>query len=144
MLAALSLYVSSLTRNSLHAVLASIAAGVVLWSGLAYGTRLMYPFDNRVAQELLQRRESLRTREVLRAFGAYSVDVTSAHQTLFLAAAVLVVLGGLWLFIRFGNENHRCEDHRPSRIGLQVVAFLLVPVVALLFYYSLPAWIFRG
>ena len=145
MLAALSLYVSSLTRNSLHALLASIAAGVVLWSGLAYGLRLISMADSRVMQELIwQRRELLRTREVLQAFGAYSRDLTHAYETLILVTVVTVVVGGLWLFLRFGNENHRFEDRRSSRVGLQVIAILLVPVAALLFYHSLPAWIFRG
>jgi len=145
MLAALSLYVSSLARNSLHALLASIAAGVVLWNGLAYGLRLVLMAENRVVMELLrQHRELIRASEVRRAFLTYSREITHAYETLTFGMLVLVVVGGLWLFVRFGNENHRFSDHRFGQIAIQVTVILLVPVVALAFYHGLPVLIFGG
>jgi len=143
MLAALSLYVSSLARNSLHALLASIAAGVLLWNGLAYGMRLLSMAQNRFIMELLRRQpELIRAGEVRRGFFKYSREITHAYETMVFGMVVIVTVGSFWLFLRFGNENHRFDDHRFGRIALQVTMILLVPIVALAFYNGLPALIF--
>jgi hypothetical protein len=54
---------------------------------------------------------------------------------------VLVVVGGILLLVRFGDENHRFSDHRPGHVAVQVATILLLPVVALIAMRALPAWL---
>ncbi|HSG01442.1 MAG TPA: hypothetical protein VLA20_09935 [Vicinamibacterales bacterium] len=147
MLAGLALYVSSLAGNSLHALLGSIAASAALSIGLDAGLRSAYWrgwHQAAVLEVLTERRELIRTPEVWGALSEYWRDSTHANEILNWGAAFILVAGGLWLFLRFGYENHRFDDQRLWRIGVQVGALLLVPVVALGLYGLLPWWIVGG
>jgi len=147
MLVGLALYVSSLARNSLHALLGAIAASAVLSIGLDAGLRSASwrSWDQAAVIEVLTEKEDLvRTPEVWGALGDYWRDTTHAAAILNRGAAFILVAGGLWLFLRFGCENHRLDDQRLWRIGVQVGALLLVPVMALGLYGLLPWWILGG
>jgi len=165
-LATLSLYVSSLARNSLHALLASLVAGVVLWGALANAQGLAMSAQRRLYRQVAQNPlyqqsqdewQSLRQRggpleapefpawrAMSREVEKYTRDVRQASDALVLATALLVGAGGVWLLLRFGSENHRFADHRPRRIARQVMLILLVPVVGSLLFNGLPALALGG
>jgi ABC-type transport system involved in multi-copper enzyme maturation permease subunit len=141
LLASLSLYVSSLTSNSLHALLASIAAGVVFAGALNVAFASVSFAQGQFVQALVRMRRALpRDRAVLIAWQLQAQEITRAYEAVALAMVVLVVVGGILLLVRFGGENHRFSDHRPARVAAQVASILLLPIIALLGCYALPAW----
>jgi hypothetical protein len=142
LLASLSLYVSSLASNSLHALLASIAGGVAFAGVLNYTFALVSLTQDQFVQALFRMRRALpRDRAVQIAWQLHAWEVTRAYEGVLLAMVVLVVVGGILLLVRFGDENHRFSDHRPGRVAVQVATILLLPVIALLSCYALPAWL---
>jgi hypothetical protein len=142
LLASLSLYVSSLARNSLHALVASIAAGVVFAGALNVAFAFVSFTQGQLVQALVRMRQALpRDRAVRIAWQLHARELTRAYETVSLAMVVLVVVGGILLLVRFGGENHRFSDHRPARVAVQVATILLLPVVALIAMHALPAWL---
>jgi hypothetical protein len=139
LLASLSLYVSSLASNSLHALLASIAGGVAFAGVLNAWVSL--PQDQFVQTLVRMRRALPRDRAVQIAWQLHAWEVTRAYEGVLLAMVVLVVVGGILLLVRFGDENHRFSDHRPGHVAVQVATILLLPVVALIAMRALPAWL---
>ena len=141
LLASLSLYVSSLASNSLHALLASIAAAVAFAGALLPALASVSFTQGQFVQALVRMRQALpRDRAVRIAWQLHAREVTRAYEGVLLAMVVLVVVGGILLLVRFGDENHRFSDHRPGRVAVQVATILLLPVIALLGCYALPAW----
>jgi ABC-type transport system involved in multi-copper enzyme maturation permease subunit len=141
MAAALSLYVSSLVSNSLHALLASIAAGVAFAFVLGQAMSWVIFSQSQFVQSLVKMRAALpRDRAVLMGWQLHVNAIRNAYQDVVLAMTVLVVVGGVLLFVRHGSENHRFSDHRPARVAVQIASILLLPVIALLGFYALPAW----
>jgi hypothetical protein len=141
LLASLSLYVSSLASNSLHALLASIAAGVAFAGALNAAFATMSFAQGQFVEALVRMRQALpRDRAVRIAWQLHAREITRAYEAVLLAMVVLVVVGGILLLVRFGGENHRFSDHRLARVAVQVATILLLPVIALLGCYALPAW----